>query len=190
MKVLAINGSPRAEGNTSIIINTVLDELKKEGIQTELIQLANKDISPCKACFACEGNKNCVHKQDNFWEIFQKATQCQGILLGSPVYCADVSANLKAFLDRAGIVCATNSGILRHKVGAGVVALRRAGGISAVDTINHFLLNKEIFVVGSTYWNMVFGKYIGEVLKDGEGINNMRNLGQNMAYLLKAVAKA
>ncbi|MDE5609630.1 MAG: flavodoxin family protein, partial [Bacteroidales bacterium] len=112
-----------------------------------------------------------------------------GLILGSPVYSADVSANMKAFLDRGGVVVATNPGLLRHKVGASVAAVRRGGGLTAVDTMNHFMLNKEMVVVGSTYWNMVYGKTIGEVLNDEEGMANMRNLGENMSVILKKIKK-
>lgn len=111
--------------------------------------------------------------------------EADGIILGSPVYSADVSARMKALLERAGYVAAMNPEILRHKAGAAVAAVRRGGGMTAVDTMNHFFLNKEIFVAGSTYWNIAYGKNIGDVLKDEEGMRNMKNLGQNMAYLLK-----
>lgn len=110
-----------------------------------------------------------------------------GIVLGSPVYSADVTANMKAFLERAGVVVATNPGLLKHKVGASISAVRRGGGLTAVDTMNHFLLNKEVIIAGSTYWNMVYGKDVGDIFKDEEGINNMHNLGQNMAWLLKKI---
>ncbi|MBD5296148.1 MAG: flavodoxin family protein [Bacteroides sp.] len=111
-------------------------------------------------------------------------TEADGIILGSPVYSADVSAKMKAFLERGGVIVATNPGILRHKVGAAVAAVRRGGGMTTVDTMNHFMLNKEMIVVGSTYWNMVYGKDIGDVLNDEEGMANMKNLSENMAWLL------
>ena len=113
----------------------------------------------------------------------------QGILLGSPVYSADVSANMKAFLERAGVIVNSNPGLLKHKVDASISAVRRGGGMTAVDTMNHFLLNKEVIIAGSTYWNMVYGKDVGDIYKDEEGINNMHNLGQNMAWLLKKLYK-
>ena len=109
------------------------------------------------------------------------------MVLGSPVYSADVTAGMKAFLERAGVVVATNPGMLRHKVGASVAAVGRGGGLAAVDTMNHFLLNKEVIVVGSTYWNMAYGRDAGDVLNDAEGMANMRNLGQNMAFVLKKI---
>lgn len=185
MKVLGINGSARADGNTAIIMNLVFDELHRYDIQTELVPLAGHVIEPCRGCFACRGKGNCVFQNDPFAELFEKMVQADGILLGSPVYSADVSANMKAFLERGGVVAASNPGLLRHKVGASVAAVRRGGGMTAVDTMNHFMLNKEMFVVGSTYWNMVYGKDVGDVLSDEEGVRNMRNLGQNMAWLLE-----
>lgn len=185
MKVVGISGSSRKNGNTAIIIKTIFEELSKVGIETELIQLAEIDIQPCRACFACKGKKYCVFRGDGFNDVFNRMVEADGIILGSPVYSADVSSKMKALLDRGGVVVATNPGLLKHKVGASVAAVRRAGGITAVDTMNHFMLNKEMIVVGSTYWNMVYGREIGDVMNDEEGMANMRNLGQNMAYLLK-----
>lgn len=185
MKVVGISGSARNNGNTALIIGTVFDELRKEGIDTELIQLADVEIHPCRACFACSGKGNCVFHNDGFCDIFSRLIEADGIILGSPVYSADVSSKMKAFLDRGGVVVATNPGLLKHKVGASVAAVRRGGGMTAVDTMNHFMLNKEMIIVGSTYWNMVYGKNIGDVLEDSEGMANMRNLGQNIAVVLK-----
>ena len=180
MKVIGINGSARKDGNTALIISKVFDELNTEGIETDLIQLAEYEIQPCRGCFACKGRGNCVFANDGFAEIFNRMVEADGIILGSPVYSADVSAKMKAFLERGGVVVATNPGLLRHKVGASVAAVRRGGGMTTVDT----MLNKEMIVVGSTYWNMVYGKNIGDVLNDEEGMANMRNLGENMAWLL------
>lgn len=184
MKVIAINGSSRKSGNTSRIIEVIFTEIRKYGIDCEQIELAGRDIQPCRACFACAGKGNCVFRQDDFYEIMEKIKGADGIILGSPVYSADVSGTMKNFLDRGGVVVATNKGLLKHKVGCSVAAVRRAGGMTAVDTMNHFLLNKEVIVVGSTYWNMVYGKGIGDVLNDEEGIANMKNLGENMGWLM------
>lgn len=184
MKVLAINGSSRQNGNTSKIIEVIFEELRQLDIECELIELANCNIAPCKACFACAGKRNCVFKNDSFCEIMDKMIGADGIILGSPVYSADVTSKMKALLDRGGVVVATNIGLLKRKVCCSVAAVRRAGGMEAVDTMNHFFLNKEMIVVGSTYWNMVYGKNIGDVLSDEEGIANMKNLGKNMGWLL------
>lgn len=191
MKVLAINSSARKDGNTALLINTVFEELKKEGIETEMVQLAGKVIEPCKACWACGGRKNCVHKKDLFQEIYEKMTQADGILLGSPVYTANISANMQAFLERASAVADMNreENLLRHKVGAAVTAARRGGALSALDAMNHFFMLQNMFIVGSSYWPMAYGRMPGEVKEDQEGIETMKNLGQNMAYLLKALGE-
>lgn len=187
MKVLAINGSSRKNGNTAIALNTILEELEKQEIETEMIQLAGTTINPCKACFTCGGKNNCTFNNDIFAEIFEKMVNSDGIILGSPVYSADVSSNIKALIDRGAVVADMNPQILKHKIGASVVACRRGGALNAIDTLNHFFLNHEMFVVGSTYWNMVYGQMPGDVKNDEEGMANMRNLGENMAYLLKKI---
>lgn len=187
MKVLAINSSARKDGNTAILINTVLEELNKAGIETEMIQLAGNVIEPCKACWACGGQGNCVHRKDSFREVFEKMKEADGILLGSPVYSANVSANMQALLERAAVVADMNPGLFTHKGGAAVAAVCRGGAMQAVDTMNHFFLNHEMIVVGSTYWNMGYGQMPGDVQKDEEGLANMRNLGQNMSYLLNTL---
>lgn len=189
MKVLAINSSARKDGNTALLINTVFEELNKKGIETEMIQLSGKTIEPCKACWACGGQKNCVHKNDLFQEIFEKMTQADGIILGSPVYTANISANMQAFLERASVVTDMNrdANLFKHKVGAAVTAARRGGALNALDAMNHFFMLQNMFVVGSSYWPMAYGQMPGDVLRDEEGLYTMRTLGQNMAWLLKAI---
>lgn len=191
MKVLAINGSARKDGNTAILIHTIFEELNKAGIDTEMIQFSGHVIEPCKACWACAGQKNCVHRNDIFREVFDKMMEADGIILGSPVYCANISSNMQAFLERAAVVGDMNRGLLsnKHKVGASVAAVRRGGALQAIDAMNHFFLNQEMIVVGSTYWNMVYGQMPGDVLKDEEGLTTMRNLGENMSWLLKKIAQ-
>ena len=187
MKVIAVNGSARKNGNTDILIRAVSEELQKEGIETEGIDLAGEMIEPCRACWACGNKGKCVRNRDRFTEIFEKMKQADGILLGSPVYSANISANMQALLERAAVVCDMNSGLMRHKAGAAVAAVRRAGSLQAIDAMHHFFLNHEMLVVGSVYWNMAYGQLPGDVMNDEEGMNNMRNLGRNMAFLLKAV---
>ncbi len=189
MKVLGINASARKDGNTAILIQTVFEELHKAGIETELVQFAGTVVEPCKACWACGGKGNCVHKKDMFHETYEKMLSADGVILGSPVYAANVSANMQAFQERAAVVGDMNPGQMKHKVGAAVVAARRGGAIAAVDAMNHFFLNHEMFVVGSTYWNMAYGQMPGDVLKDEEGLANMKNLGENMAFLLTNMQK-
>jgi multimeric flavodoxin WrbA len=188
MKVVGINGSPRKDGNTAILIQTIFKELNEQGIDTELIQLADVTIKGCVACGGCAANQQrCVITDDDFNICFTKMVAADGIILGSPVYSAGVTSQIKALIDRAAIIVSANKGLFRHKVGAAVVAARRGGAMSAVDTLNHFLHSKEMFLVGSTYWNMVYGKDIGEVEQDQEGMDNMKNLGQNMAWILKKI---
>lgn len=184
MKVLAINGSSRKEGNTADMLNLVLAELEKEGCETEHIQLAGNTIHPCKACFGCAGKGNCVFGDDAFQELYAKMVEADGILFGSPTYSADVSSTLKAIIERASVVSDTNPGMFRHKIAGAVAVARRGGAMNVIDTINHFFLNKEMYLVGSTYWNIAYGRLPGEAMKDEEGVSNMKNLGQNMAWLL------
>lgn len=189
MKVLAINGSARKDGNTAILINTVFEELHQAGIETEMVQLSGKIIEPCRACWACGGRKKCVHKKDLFQEIFEKMTQADGIILGSPVYTANISANMQAFLERASVVTDMNrnENLFQHKVGAAVTAARRGGVLTTLDAMYHFFMLQNMFVVGSSYWAFGYGQMPGDVQKDEEGLDTMRNLGQNMTYLLKAL---
>ena len=185
MKALAINGSARHDGNTADMLNLVLGELEKAGYETEHIQLERHTIAPCKACFACAGKGNCVFSDDIFQELYRKMTDADAIILGSPTYSADVSSTLKAVIDRASVVSDTNPGMFRHKVGGAVAVARRAGAMNVIDTINRFFLNKEMYVAGSTYWNIAYGRLPGEAMNDAEAVANMKNLGQNIAWLLK-----
>jgi multimeric flavodoxin WrbA len=188
MKVLAINGSPRREGNTSKMLDVLLQVLRDKGVETELYQIGGTDIRGCLSCYACIRNKDakCSSKRDCFNEVFEKMLSADGIVLASPTYFADITPELKALIDRSGFVSRANGGLFRHKVGAGVVSLRRGGGIHAYDSINHLFQICQMFIVGSTYWNLGFGGREGdEVLKDDEGLENMRDLGRSMAFLLE-----
>lgn len=187
MKVLGINGSARRNGNTAIMINKAFEELNASGIETELVQLGGSVIQPCKACWACGSKGNCVHSADNFRELFDKIKSADGIILGSPVYCANVSANIQAILERAAVVADMNPGLFKHKVGAAVAAARRGGALNTVDAMNHFFLVQDMYVVGSSYWGMAYGRMPSEVEQDSEGMETMISLGRNMAHLLKAL---
>ena len=184
MKALAINGSSRKDGNTADMLNVVLAELGKEGYETEHVQLAGSTVNACKACFGCAGRGNCVFGNDIFQELYDKMVKADAIILGSSTYSADVSSTLKAVIERASVVSDTNPGMFRHKVGGAVAVARRAGAMNAIDTINHFFLNKEMSVAGSTYWNIAYGRLPGEAMKNEEAVANMKNLGQNIAWLL------
>ena len=189
MKVVAFNGSARKDGNTAILIREVFSELEGEGIETEMVQLAGKTIGGCTACGKCQKNldKRCAIDNDFANECIEKMLEADGIILGSPTYFADVTAEMKALIDRAGYVARANSHMLKRKVGAAVVAVRRAGSVHAFDSINHFFLIGQMIVPGSIYWNVGIGRAIGDVEQDEEGLKTMQVLGKNMAWLLKKV---
>jgi multimeric flavodoxin WrbA len=191
MKVIAFNGSARKDGNTAILINYVLDELENEGIETEMIQLAGQSIRGCTACRTCFEKKNqrCVIDNDIVNECIAKMIEADGIILGSPVYFSDITAELKALIDRAGYVGRANENLYKRKIGAAVIAVRRAGAIHAFDSINHFFFIHEMIVPGSSYWNLGIGRQKGEVEHDAEGLRTMKTLGQNMAWLLKKIGE-
>jgi multimeric flavodoxin WrbA len=184
MKVIGFNGSPRKDGNTAILFNHVFCELEKESIETELVQLSTKEIHGCIACYKCLENKDqqCAVKSDAANEYIGMMTKAQGIILGSPVYFIDVTPEMKALIDRSGFVSRANGGMYRNKVGAVVAAFRRSGAMHAIDTMNHFLLSQEIFIVGRA---IGVGRDKGEVEKDEEGMQLAKTLGQRMAWLLK-----
>jgi multimeric flavodoxin WrbA len=187
IKVVTLNGSARKGGNTAILLRCVLKELENEGIETELIELSGATIHGCLACRKCSQNKDrrCAQKGDMGNALIDKMAEADGILLGSPTYVADVTPEIKALMDRACLVSKANGGLFRRKVGAAVVAVRRAGAMHAFDALNHFFLISEMIIPGSSYWNIGIGREIGDVERDEEGMQTMKTLGQNMAWLLK-----
>ena len=189
MKVIAFNGSARKDGNTAIMIRQVFGELEKEGIETEMVQFSGQLIRGCIACYKCFENKDqrCAVKTDIANECIEKMLEADGIILASPTYFADVSAELKALIDRAGLVVKANEEMFARKVGAAVMAVRRGGSIHAFDSMNHFFLISGMIIPGSCYWNMGFGLDKGDVEKDDEGLRTMQTLGQNMAWLMKKI---
>jgi len=191
LKVVAFSGSARKDGNTAILVKALFAELEKEGIRTELVQMAGKKIHGCIACGKCFEKKDglCAIKGDLANECIEKMTKADGIILASPTYFADVSTEMKALIDRAGFVAIANDHMFRRKVGAAVVAVRRGGAIHAFDTMNHFFFISQMVVPGSSYWNDGIGLMPGDVEKDDEGLATVRTLGQNMAWLLKKLNK-
>jgi len=189
MYALAVNGSPRKGGNTETLLKQVLKPLKKAGWDTELVQVGAKKIRGCIACFKCFENKDlrCSVNTDIFNEVMGKMIEADALILGSPTYFTDVSAELKALLDRSGLVALGNGRAFSGKIGAAVVAVRRAGATHVFDTINHMFLMSQMIIPGSTYWNMGIGLEKGDVKTDEEGLNNMRNLGETIAWLGKAM---
>jgi multimeric flavodoxin WrbA len=187
MKVVAFNGSARKDGNTATLVNTVFGELNAEGIETEMVQLSGERVRGCIACFQCwkRQDRKCAVNDDCINSCIEKMAAADGVILASPTYFADITTELKALVDRAGMVAMANGGMFRRKVGAGVVAVRRGGAIHAFDSMNHLFLISEMIVPGSCYWNVGVGREVGEVQQDEEGVRTMKVLGQNMAWLLK-----
>jgi multimeric flavodoxin WrbA len=187
MKVVAFNGSARKDGNTAMLIRRVLQVLEAEGVETELIQLAGEQIRGCNACGTCYSTKNkrCVIEDDNVNAYIQKMIEADGIILGSSVYFSMMTPELKALIDRAFYVARANDDMFKRKVGAAVVAVRRAGGIPTFDAINHYFLISQMVVPGSSYWNVGFGRKKGGVEGDKEGMEIMEDLGKNVAWLIK-----
>ena len=186
MKVVLFNGSPRKEGNTFHALQIVINELISNGIACEYFWIGNKKIQGCMACYQCAKNKDkkCSITTDSINTYIEKMLQADGIVIGSPTYFANVSAPTKAFIDRVGLVSKVNGDILKHKVGAAVVAVRRQGATHVFSSINFFFLINQMFVVGSSYWNLGIGHNPGDIKEDKEGILTFKNLGKNIAYLL------
>jgi multimeric flavodoxin WrbA len=187
MKVLGINCSPRKGGNTEILIKEVFKSLEENGIKTELFQLGGKELNGCIACMKCRkaGDGRCHQKNEVINQCIKKMVKADAIIIGSPVYYADLSAQTKALIDVAGYAIRGAGNPLKRKVAAAVIAVRRAGAIHALDSINHFFLINEMIIPGSSYWNLAVGREKGDVLKDEEGMKTMKVLGENMAWLMK-----
>lgn len=190
LKVIAFNGSPRINGNTAQSLQLVLAELEKEGIETEFIQLGGRKVFGCLACGKCYEKKDnhCIRQDDEMNTFIQKMIEADGIIIGSPTYFSNVSSEVKALIDRCGFVAKANGGdMLRGKVGAAVVAVRRAGATFTYSAINFFFGIAEMIIPSSSYWNMTLALNPGDVQKDEEGIQTFLTLGKNMAKLLKQV---
>jgi multimeric flavodoxin WrbA len=192
MKVVAFNGSPRREGNTAILIAEVFTILESLGIETEMIQLGNKTVHGCTACMKCKEIQDgkCHIKNDHLNFCIEKMNEADGIIIGSPVYFADVTPEVKALIDVAGYVTRANNFTLKRKLGAAVIAVRRGGALHAFETINNFFLINQMIVPGSSYWNFAIGRNPGEVLNDAEGIQTMQTLAENMAWLLAKINRS
>ena len=187
MKVVGFNGSPNKKGNTACSLNMVFEELENAGIETEMIHVGKKKIQGCTACLDCvkKQNQACSLDDDPVNEWIQKIKAADGILLGSPVHFSGVAGTMKSFLDRAFFVASVNGGLFRNKVGAAVAAVRRSGGISTVDSLNHYINYSEMVMPSSNYWDVAHGLAPGQVMQDGEGKQIMAVLGKNMAWLMK-----
>jgi multimeric flavodoxin WrbA len=189
LKVIGFNGSSRKKGNTACSLSAVFAELEKVGIETEMILVGKEKIQGCIACHGCvkKQNEACSIEDDPVNTWIQKIKEADGILLGSPVHFSGVAGTMKAFLDRAFFVSSVNGGLFRHKVGAAVAAVRRSGGISTVETLNHYINYSEMIMPSSNYWNVAHGLTPGEMEQDGEGKQIMEVLGRNMAWIMKLI---
>lgn len=189
IKVVLFNGSPREKGNTYHCLRMVMNELEQEKIKCELIWIGMEKLSQCRECYLCKENQNkkCSIKDDKMNEYIAKMLDADGIIIGSPTFFSNVSTTVKALIDRAGLVSKVNGDMFKRKVGAAVIAVRRAGATTVMSAINYFFLINQMIVPGSSYWNMGFGLEPGEVEDDEEGIRTFENLGKNMAWLLKKI---
>lgn len=190
MNVVAFCASARRNGNTKLLLETVLEPLQEARAETELVELAGSNLKGCKACFVCIKKKDgsCAIKDDMLNECVEKMAKADAVILGSPTYFADVSTEMKALIDRSGMVGRANGDLYKRKLGAAVVAVRRAGSIHAFDTMNHFFQISQMIIVGSSYWNIGIGREKGEVASDEEGMKTMRQLGENMGWLLQKIS--
>ena len=187
MKVVAIVGSPRKNGNTEILTSHALRAISEEGISTELISLSGKEIKPCDACMACAESGEC-RIEDDFLPIFNKMIAADGIILASPVYYGSCTALLKALMERAGWLSRPKGQPFNRKVGGPLVVARRAGHNFTIAEINFWFHILGMTVPGSTYWNIAFGRQQGEVASDEEGLRTAWNFGKNMAFVMKKIS--
>ena len=186
MKLLAINGSPRPDGNTAFLLRTLMGEVARSGVETELFQLGGHPVSGCRACMQCRTRRDsrCVI-DDRVGEAIARMIEADAIVIGSPTYFAGVTPETKALIDRSGYVALANDRLFARKIGAAVTVHRRGGAVCAFDTITRFLLITGMVVPGSTYWNFAAARNPGEAAKDEEAIRNMIDLGSNLAWLLQ-----
>ena len=183
-KVLAVNGSPRHDGNTAHMLKSVLDVCDKAGYDTELYQAGGRELRGCMACYSCAKNPGRCAIDDWVNEVYVKMLEADAIVLGSPTYTSGLTADLKVVIDRCGFVARGAGKSLSRKVGAAVSPARRAGGIHTLDTIQHLFLINDMIVVGSTYWNLSIAREVGTYENDAEGVATMQRLGENIVWLL------
>ena len=188
-KAIAFNGSPRKNGNTHLMLSKALEPVAAAGIETELIQVGGKLLHGCMACGKCRENKNnqCVITSDPVNEYIAKMLEADAIIFGSPTYFSGITPEIKALIDRSGYVAIANGRKFKHKIGAAVAVHRRGGAVNVFDSLNHMFLMSQMIVPGSLYWNFGVGREPGEVASDQEAINNMKDLGETIAWLIKAL---
>ena len=191
MYAVGINTSTRKNGNTAQMINMIFDVLKNNGIECKLIEMGDKVFSGCKGCNKCRETQDnkCINNSDQLNDYIKEMVKADVIVLGSPTYFSNVTVNMKALIERAGRVGFANNMLFKYKIGAAVVPFRKAGGINAFTSINHFFLLSNMIVIGSNYWNVGQAGEKGEIKKDIEATKNMKNLGNNIVWLLKKIKK-
>ena len=184
MKVLLLNGSTRKNGCTYLALSEAAKELNTEGVETEILQLGGGPVRDCVGCNGCAGKGQCVFGDDIVNEVIAKAREADGFVFGSPVYFAHPTGHILSVLDR---MFYAGADAFLHKPGAAVVTARRAGTTASLDVLNKYFADMQMPMVGSSYWNMVFGPTSEKIPEDLEGLQTMRNLGKNMAWLLKCI---
>jgi len=187
MRVVAFNGSPRVGGNTEFLLKKVLEPIVAAGIETEFVQVGGQPIRGCLACYQCRKNQDnrCIQNGDIVNDCIAKMIAADAIILGSPTYFAGMTSEMKALIDRAGFVARSNGNLFARKIGAAVVVHRRGGSTSVQDSINHMFLMSRMIVPGSTYWNFGVGANKGDVANDEEALENMQDLGETIAWLIR-----
>lgn len=186
IRIIGIVGSPRIGGNTEIIVNEALKVAEKEGVETELIKLAGKNVKPCDACLSCKKTGEC-HIKDDFKEIFNKMIEADGIILASPVYFGSATPQMMALVQRAGYLSQAKGRVFENKVGGPIIVARRAGQNFTFAQLLFFFLHQGMIVPGSTYWNIAFGREKGEVLSDEEGLTTVKNFAKKIVWLIKKI---
>ena len=184
-KVIAINGSPRENGNTAAMLRTALDVCASAGHQVELFQAGGRSVHGCKGCGYCGKNPGVCSIDDWMNQLYPKMKEADAIILGSPTYFADITAEMKAVIDRCGYMSRRDGNSFSRKIGASVCAVRRCGSIHALDSMNHLFLINDMILPGSTYWNMSLSRLDGDFEKDAEGVATVTRLGENIVWLLE-----
>lgn len=195
MKVVAFNGSPHKNGNTAIALGIVLEQLQKEGIETEIVQVGGSGIKGCRVCLKCKQKKDgfCYGYEDDKYDVLntcaKKIYEAQGVIIGSPVYFGSLTPETKALVDRMGYIArsAGSENPLKRKAGAAIAVVRRQGANATLEQINNLFALSEMIVPYSSYWNFAIGREKGEILNDAEGVGTLKKLGENMAWLLKKI---
>ena len=184
MKVLLINGSPRAEGNTYVALSEVAKALEANGVEAEIVSIGTKAVQGCIACGRCRELGRCVFQDELYNKVRERLATSDGLVVGSPVYYAGPNGSLCALLDR---LFYSSSALLQYKPAAAVAVCRRGGASAAFDRLNKYFTIAQMPVVSSQYWNIVYGARAGEAVQDAEGLQTMRTLGRNMAWMLKSL---